>query len=220
MKTPSFRTLLVPAGALFLLLWIGLSRTWTADLWAQTPPPEDRIETLKNQIQESEREIQQLPETQRETLSSSTYYERQLRLREQLVNTYSAQVSRLMLRQDSLMANIGRMQQVLALHQTQYQSRIVHLYKHGRMQDWVLILSSKSVNEFLVRLYYLRLFSQQRNQQYLRMKEAEVRLKSEVESSQQTLNHIQRILQATHQEKNVMEQLMRKHTIKPTAAQP
>lgn len=62
-----------------------------------------------------------------------------------------------------------------------YQKSLTHLYKYGRSNELALIFSSGSINQMLVRAYYLRRFDQQRVKQNEQIREGQEALKRKQE---------------------------------------
>lgn len=59
----------------------------------------------------------------------------------------------------------NRLEQELSELIEQYKSTLTYLYKHGRTTELALLLTSESINQLLVRSYYLRQFDTYRGQQ-------------------------------------------------------
>ena len=123
---------------------------------------QQRLETLKTQIARDESRLQEAKEKTKASLDRLDAIQRKIALREELVATYNRRIRELERERAVLRDTLQRMQSRLRDLRHEYQARVVHAYKHGRMHDLALILASRSVNQMLVRVRYLRRFAQQR----------------------------------------------------------
>jgi septal ring factor EnvC (AmiA/AmiB activator) len=128
----------------------------------QLTETERKLQQLRSEIAEEERLFQQAVSQERQQQNRLADLNRQLSLREQLVRTYNARINQLVFERDSLQAAMGDLNQQLTDLRTEYRDRATHAYKYGRQHDAALILSASSINQMLVRVNYLRRFSQQR----------------------------------------------------------
>jgi septal ring factor EnvC (AmiA/AmiB activator) len=128
----------------------------------QLTETERKLQQLRSEIAEEERLFQQAVSQERQQQNRLADLNRQLSLREQLVRTYNERINQLVFERDSLQAAMGDLNQQLTDLRTEYRDRATHAYKYGRQHDAALILSASSINQMLVRVNYLRRFSQQR----------------------------------------------------------
>lgn len=128
----------------------------------QMSETERKLQELRNEIAEEERLFQAAVSQEKAQQSRLADLNRQLSLREQLVRTYNDRIGQLVYERDSLQAAMGDLNQQLADLRSEYRDRATHAYKYGRQHDAALILSASSINQMLVRVNYLRRFSQQR----------------------------------------------------------
>lgn len=131
----------------------------------QLTQTERRLQELREEIAEEERLLQQAENQERQQQNRLADLNRQLSLREQLVRTYNERIDQLVFERDSLQAAIGSLNDQLEGLRDEYRQRATHAYKYGRQHDAALILSASSINQMLVRVNYLRRFSQQRRNQ-------------------------------------------------------
>ena len=148
-----------------LLMW-PLAGTFVAPVQAQQlTQTERRLQELREEIAEEERLLEQAESQERQQQNRLADLNRQLSLREQLVRTYNERINQLVFERDSLQAAIGSLNDQLEGLRDEYRQRATHAYKYGRQHDAALILSASSINQMLVRVNYLRRFSQQRRNQ-------------------------------------------------------
>lgn len=197
---------------IFSCLLLAIVLVWNLKdaLGQQTPvakPQSQEVERLKTQIQQSEQVLSQLRKQERLEESSGQNYDHQIALRIQLVNRYKQQIESLTAEQDSLNASLEGLRNYLANLRQTFKKRAIHLYKYGRMHDMALLLSAKSVNEFLIRVYYLRSFANQRDRQWARLQNAEQQLSVRYNAIQVLLNQNKGLLQAAENEQQAIERL-------------
>jgi septal ring factor EnvC (AmiA/AmiB activator) len=128
----------------------------------QMSETERKLQELRNEIAEEERLFQAAVSQEKAQQNRLADLNRQLSLREQLVRTYNDRIGQLVYERDSLQSAMGDLNQQLADLRSEYRDRATHAYKYGRQHDAALILSASSINQMLVRVNYLRRFSQQR----------------------------------------------------------
>ncbi|MDA0378237.1 MAG: peptidoglycan DD-metalloendopeptidase family protein [Bacteroidetes bacterium] len=151
MRIPAFLLVLV-------LLCLPASRVGAQQL----TDTEKKLQELRQEIAEEERLLEQAENQERRQQNRLADLNRQLSLREQLVRTYNVRIEQLIYERDSLQTAMGGLNQQLEALRREYRDRATHAYKYGRQHDAALILSASSINQMLVRVNYLRRFSQQR----------------------------------------------------------
>ncbi len=88
----------------------------------------------------------------------------------------------------------------------QYQHTLTYLYTHGRETSLALLLTSHSVNQMLVRAYYLRKFAQFRKGQEDRIREDEQQLEARRKDLEASQKEKKELLGETRGEKEDLEQ--------------
>jgi len=169
------------AAALLMLVHTEFSAGQSSDF-------EQRRQALKSQQEETRQQIQSLEsqiETYRGRLQlASRRYEEMFRQHEELTRLIALQDERIRVmereqcqieREMALVEeNLTGLQRDLDNLIEKYQQTLIYLYKHGRSNELALILSSDSVNQLLVRSYYLSRFDAHR-----RIQETEIRNKQQ-----------------------------------------
>lgn len=120
------------------------------------------LEKLKIEIQRYEDKIKEGEKKETATLELLDTYDRQMTLLRKLVRNLRDQ-------EDSLQQNIAKtrasvrdLSGQLAYLKKQYADYVSSLYRYGRTYDLELLLSSKSLNQAMIRSEYLKRFSDQR----------------------------------------------------------
>ncbi len=86
-----------------------------------------------------------------------------------------------------------------------YKNTLTYLYKHGRVPDEVILLTSSSINQMLVRSYYLERFEQYRQKQARQIEEMQHELTIQKEELDQAHRRNRNNLAETEQEQETLE---------------
>lgn len=121
-----------------------------------------RLEELKEQIARDEARLQTTAQEEQVNVRQLEDLNRQIAMREELVSVYARRVDELTVEEDSLQTVIQTMEQDVERLRDEYRKRASHAYRYGRQHDIALILSSESINQMLIRVGYLRRFSNER----------------------------------------------------------
>lgn len=163
--------------AVCLLLVGGPRARAQSDLRARQSSTEERLQTLQQQIQQDQSQLQKTAKAEEATQEKLQKLEREIALREELVATYQrrlAQVEEERARLRDTLQTLERRRDVL---QQEYRRRVLHAYKYNRIPDVALILASRSINQMLVRIRYLQRFAQQRQAQRADVRQAATRVR-------------------------------------------
>jgi septal ring factor EnvC (AmiA/AmiB activator) len=131
-------------------------RSQITDLQSQITTTNSREETLFREYQKLEREIAIQNRLLRQLQNQGRQIENEIRITQASYQQLEEDQSRLV---------------------ESYQKSLTHLYKYGRTNEMALIMTSGSLNQMLVRAYYLRKFDEQRVKQSQQIKEGQERLK-------------------------------------------
>ncbi len=88
-----------------------------------------------------------------------------------------------------------------------YKSTLSYLYKHGRMPDEVMLMTSTSINQMLVRSYYLRRFEDYRQKQALQINEMQEELKLRESELEEARLRNREIIDEAELERQELEQI-------------
>lgn len=83
----------------------------------------------------------------------------------------------------------------------EYKETLSYLYKHGQTSELALLFSSSSINQMLIRAYYLKKFNAFREQQAQAIRETEKQLKQDKKRLQQAQQKNEQLLAQIRQEK-------------------
>jgi len=147
------------------------------ELEARRASTEQRLQNLKQQIQQSRNRLEKTEKAEETTQEKLETLEREIALREELVSTYQRRLSQLEAERVQLRDTLQTFEARLDALREEYRSRVVHAYKYNRIPDLALILASRSINQMLVRIRYLQRFAQQRQAQRSDVQQAARRIR-------------------------------------------
>lgn len=144
-----------------LLASIALSSA-AAPIQDEIKKKQSQLQKLRKEIDGYEAKIKEREKKERATLELLDTYDRQAVLLRKLINKLHDQ--ELLLQRDIEITreSIGSLNGRLSYLKKHYAKYVSAIYKTGRTYDLELLLSSKSLNQMLVRSEYLRRFSDQR----------------------------------------------------------
>ncbi|MCK6602693.1 MAG: peptidoglycan DD-metalloendopeptidase family protein [Bacteroidetes bacterium] len=123
---------------------------------------EDRLESIRKQIRDLEGKIQSARSEEQNSLDQINKYERQIALTDALIQTLSTQLADLNAEIETARRDLDETENQLAQLKEQYSLYVTKVYKKGSMYDLELIFAAENINQSLVRLRYMRFFSDQR----------------------------------------------------------
>ncbi|MBI5021429.1 MAG: peptidoglycan DD-metalloendopeptidase family protein [Ignavibacteriales bacterium] len=143
-----------------------------------------QIEKLRKEIDKFEDKIKESSKKEKATLELLSTYDRQSMLLRKLVAKLREREIALEAEIKQTKVTVGELGGQLSSLKKHYAGYVSTVYKYGRVYDLELLLSSKSFNQLLVRSEYLRRFSNQRQQDMIRIDTK----KSSVEKQHDLLN--------------------------------
>ncbi|NNE35418.1 MAG: peptidoglycan DD-metalloendopeptidase family protein [Rhodothermales bacterium] len=87
---------------------------------------------------------------------------REIRVREELVTTYTKRQEEMLALQDTLRKSLTLVDDDLERLRKEYRSRASHAYKYGRKHELAMLMASESMTQMLARVRYLKRFSDER----------------------------------------------------------
>lgn len=182
------RVALVLALATALSAAQGVGTAQAQNIGEQRKSTQQRLEALQEQIASDQKRLREATEAEKAGLDRLDQIQREIALREELVSTYETRMRQLRTERSALRDTLDRLERRLDDLREEYRAHAVHAYKYGRLHDVALILASKSVNQMLVRVRYLRRFAGQRRAQQAKIQAAADQFdtrRRELEASQQ-----------------------------------
>lgn len=198
------------AGMAVLLLLGGLAAPVRAQSAQQErEETEARLEALRTQIN---RDQERLRTTEREanaTRERLNELNREIALRQELVDTYERRLRQLQQQQRQARDTLQTLDAARAALVEEYKARADHAYRYGRLHDLALILSSKSINQMIVRVRYLRQFAAQRRSRRSAIQDAQATIEAQQEELAASQRETQQLLTEARSERNRLQGLRR-----------
>lgn len=166
-----------------------------------------RLQQLQEQIAEDEARLRETREREQVSASQLNDLERQIALREELVALYDRRTGELRAETDSLTTLIDTLQYEVTTLEEDYKKRATHAYMYGRQHDVALILSAESINQMLVRIGYLRRFSNERRDRLAELAEAASLLSERRSEREKRLVDTQLLLATANRERETLAAL-------------
>ncbi len=120
------------------------------------------LQNIRKQIKEYEQKIKKQQTKEKATLELLDSYDRKGTLVRKLISKLRAQESELIVTTDRTRFDLQSLDGQLKYLKHHYASYVKSVYKSGRVHDIELLLSAQSINQFYIRSYYLRRFTDQR----------------------------------------------------------
>lgn len=164
------------------------------------------IDQLKSQIDSYQQQIS-ATQAKFETLNKEySDLQNEIALRNKLLGKLKNE-------QDDIQQEIGVTKKSIAAKEKEYQQltenyqeTLVYLYKHGRDSELALILTSHSLNQMMVRSYYLRKFSEYRQKQLDQIKKVQADLDQKKADLEQSESRNKKVIAETEQEREKLRQ--------------
>lgn len=171
-----------------------------------------RLAELKAQIAEDRQRLSETTEAEQASLKTLEQLDRQIALRKELVRNYGRRMQQISGEMGALRTTLSSLENELEILKTQYRSRATHAYKYGRMHDLALIVSSKSINQMLVRVRYLHRFAQQRRERLTEIQTTQEETEERNEQLKNILADNERLLEEERSEQQNLERLHQSRT--------
>ena len=133
---------------------------------AQTTPElvkrENELQKLRSEIDAFEKKLSESVRRERSTLQRIDDLEQQSTLLRKLIRRLRDQEAKITKEITTARSSISGLERQLSELTSHYAGWVRSVYKNGRVYDLELLFSSKSLNQFYIRLEYMRKFSNQR----------------------------------------------------------
>jgi septal ring factor EnvC (AmiA/AmiB activator) len=125
---------------------------------------QQELETLREEIKSIEAEIKDQQKSEKTTLELLDSYDRKATLVRALINRLLNAEKQLQKRIDSIKNEMTLLEAQLQHLKDHYAAYVTSVYKAGNTHDIELLMSSRSMNQALIRAEYLRRFTDQRKE--------------------------------------------------------
>ncbi|NNE71078.1 MAG: peptidoglycan DD-metalloendopeptidase family protein [Rhodothermales bacterium] len=161
---------------------------------------ESQLASLRSRISADEKALSQTRSQESATLQLLNRLNRDIAIRERVVETFEQRIKELSAERDSVFAQVERLSSEIVALKEEYRARATHAYKYGRLHDLALIFSAASINQMLVRVNYLRRFSDARQAQLEEISSTTVALEARRADLLETLAHTEQTLREARKE--------------------
>ena len=168
---------------------------------------EQRLDALKEQIRQDRERLRETEEAEEASRTTLNKLQRRIALREELVSTYNRRLREVREERADLRDTLQVMELRLGVLREDYRARAIHAYKYGRLHDLALILASRSINQMLIRVRYLRRFADQRRSQRTSIQSASADVRARRESLAEARAETERLLAEAESEQDKLERL-------------
>jgi septal ring factor EnvC (AmiA/AmiB activator) len=175
---------------------------------------EKELQSIRADIQAYEEKLRRSEAREKSTLDVLDDLENQSNLIRKLLKTLKDEESDITNEIKQTRQSVISLELQLQQLRTTYAGYIQSLYKHGRVYDLELLFSSKSVNQLLIRIEYLKKFSQQRAKDLAEINKKKNALESENSRLEGALaSERQLIAEKTRERRNLTEKLGRRRIV-------
>ena len=138
----------------------------------------NRIQTLESQIQRYRERLTFATQRFEQTYEEYTELTRLIALQKERIRQISREGT--LIREEIDLVEDAIRQQEAKLERliTRYKQTLTYLYKYGRTTDLALLMSSSSINQLLIRSYYLEQFDSYQKEQAALIREAQAELEA------------------------------------------
>ncbi|MDZ7683449.1 MAG: peptidoglycan DD-metalloendopeptidase family protein [Fodinibius sp.] len=164
------------------------------------------IEQLNNQIQKYEQRLKQADEKYESLYSKYQNLKNLIALQDQKLKKLQREQSQIKEEISVTTQSLEKKQEQLTQLIENYKETLDYLYKHGRTSQLALIFSSSSVNQMLVRAFYLEKFNNYREQQVQEIRDTEKELKQTKQQLEQAQKKNKQVLAEIQQQKQQLAQ--------------
>lgn len=207
MNLPATRPFVVRISFLLVTLLTGAVAVMPALAQDESGETEKRLNELKKILAADEN---RLNKTRREASASQQDLNRvlrEIRVREELVATYTKRQEELVAEQDTIRRSMEAVDADLARLRAEYKSRATHAYKYGRKHELAMLMASESMTQMLARVRYLKRFSDERRKRLENIQGAYKLLEEQRIQLRETYNQTADLIEGARRERAELDRL-------------
>lgn len=157
---------------LIAVLLLGLAISQSAFAQQDSGDTEKRLQELKTLLAADENRLSRTRMQASASKQDLDRVVREIRVREELVETYTKRQDEMLALQDTLRKSLEIVDADLQRLRTEYRSRATHAYKYGRKHELAMLMASESMTQMLARVRYLKRFSDERRKRLVHIQGA------------------------------------------------
>ncbi len=175
------------------------------ELQQQQEHARSEIESLRNQIHRFEEQITQTADAYTSNYEAHQNLRKEIALRNAVLRNMEEERNSIQRELDITRKQIDDLTEDLNTIVDNYKSTLTYIYKHGRIPDELMLLSSASINQMLVRSYYLQRFEEYRQNQARQISELQEELKVRQDELDDARRRSQQNIAEMQQERSALE---------------
>ncbi len=175
------------------------------ELQQQQEHARSEIESLRNQIHRFEEQITQTADAYTSKYEAHQNLRKEIALRNAVLRNMEEERNSIQRELDITRKQIDDLTEDLNTIVDNYKSTLTYIYKHGRIPDELMLLSSASINQMLVRSYYLQRFEEYRQNQARQISELQEELKVRQDELDDARRRSQQNIAEMQQERSALE---------------
>jgi septal ring factor EnvC (AmiA/AmiB activator) len=175
---------------------------------------ETELQKVRAEIQAYEQKLRHSEDREKSTLEVLDDLENQSNLIRKLIKSLRSEEQEITADIRQAKESIARLEDQLQFLRSHYAGYVRSVYKHGRVYDVELLLSSKSVNQLYIRIEYLKKFSAQRLKDLFDIQGKKSEYEAENDRLERSLASEQQLLaERTREERNLKEKLADRRSV-------
>lgn len=199
---------------LIILLLLSFTPEFAQRAGREIKQKEIELQKLRNDIQAYEKKLKESEKKEKLTLEYLDDLERQSILIRQLIQKLREEEIEMTAEIDSAKASIAELESRIQFLKSHYANYVRTVYKHGRVYDLELLFSSQSINQLLIRIQYLKRFSEQRARDLQSIGENKTALEQKNEQLETKLQNERTLLtEKTREEKTLKQTFSERQTV-------
>lgn len=165
-----------------------------------------QIETLDEQIESYTRRLNETTEEYDEVYQQYEEFNRLISLQRERLRQMNREQNQIQEEIALIRNNLDELENRLKTLTNQYKESLTYLYKHGRTTELALLLTSNSMNQLMVRTFYLAKFNDYLQEQLSEIRETQQQLESSKEDLEESSERNQLALEKIQAETQNLQQ--------------
>lgn len=165
-----------------------------------------QIETLDEQIESYARRLNETTEEYDEVYQQYEELNRLISLQRERLRQMNREQNQIQEESALIRNNLDELENRLKTLTNQYKESLTYLYKHGRTTELALLLTSNSMNQLMVRTFYLAKFNDYLQEQLSEIRETQQQLESSKEDLEESSERNQLALEKIQAETQNLQQ--------------
>ncbi len=175
------------------------------ELQQQQEHARSEIASLQNRIQQFEEQISEASDAYSDMYQQFQNLRNEITLRSEVLRNMESERASILKELEVTQRQIEDLTEDLNTLIENYKSTLTYVYKHGRVPEEVLLFTSASINQMLVRSYYLRRFEEYRQGQARQIGAMQEELRLREEELEDARRRSQQNIAAMQQERSALE---------------